>query len=49
MKKSIRPSLGARDELGTPDWASRSVKLTTLDLPNFKRNMVYACVMIELQ
>lgn len=49
IEKDIRPCLGVRDELGTPDWASRSVKLTTLDLPNFKRNMVYACVMIELQ
>lgn len=49
IERDLRPSLGVKDELGTPDWWSRSVTLTTRDLPTFKRNMVFACVMIQLQ
>lgn len=49
IEKDLRPCLGVRDELGTADWASRSVTLTTLDLATFKRNMVYACVMVDLK
>jgi hypothetical protein len=45
----IRPSLGASDVLGTADWPSRSVMLTTPDLPTFKRNLVFACVMVEVK
>jgi hypothetical protein len=48
VEKDIRPCLGANDQLGAPDWPSRSVTLITADLPTFKRNMVFACVMIEL-
>lgn len=48
VEKDIQPCLGAGDEMGTMDWPSRSVILTTRDLPTFKRNMVFACVMIEL-
>jgi len=49
VEKDIRPSLGARDELGPVDWPSRSVTLTTLDLSTFKRNLVFACIMVEIQ
>lgn len=49
VEEDIAPCLGPRDELGAPDWPSRSVTLTTLDLPTFKRNLVFACVMIELE
>ena len=49
VERDIRPSLGVKDELGRPDWPSRSVMLTTRDLPTFKRNMVFACVMIQLK
>ncbi len=49
VEKDITPSLGARDELGQVDWPSRSVTLMTLDLPTFKRNLVFACVMDEIQ
>jgi hypothetical protein len=49
IEKDIRPSLGPKDELSAPDWLSRSVTLTTPDLPTFKRNLVFACVMVELE
>lgn len=49
VQRDIQPCLGKGDELGTPDWPSRSVTLTTRDLPTFKRNMVFSCVMIELK
>lgn len=49
IEKDIRTSLGPKDTLGPPDWPSRSVTLTTLDLPTFKRNLVFACVMVELE
>ncbi len=49
VKNDISPSLGPRDELGPVDWQSRSVTLTTLDLPTFKRNLVFACIMVEIE
>lgn len=49
VDKDIRPSLGAGDALDSPDWDSRSVMLSTTDLRTFKRNLVYACVMVELE
>ena len=49
VEKDIAPSLGTRDELGLVDWPSRSVTLTTLDLPTFKRNLVFACIMVEIE
>ena len=49
VERDIRPALGVKDELGPPDWPSRSVMLTTRDLTTFKRNMVFACVMIQLK
>lgn len=49
VEKDLRPCLGLQDELGEPDWASRSVLLKTQDLPTFKRNLVFACVMVELK
>jgi len=49
VEKDVQPCLGAGDELGLPDWPSRSVTLMTRDLRTFKRNMVFACVMIELE
>lgn len=49
IRNDITPCLGPHDELSPPDWPSRSVTLTTLDLPTFKRNLVFACVMVELQ
>lgn len=48
VEKDIAPCLGASDELGPVDWPSRSVTLTTLDLPTFQRNLVFACIMIEI-
>jgi hypothetical protein len=47
IENDIRPALGASDDLDAPDWPSRSVMLTTTDLRTFKRNLVYACVMVE--
>lgn len=49
IDKDLRPCLGANDQLDSPDWATRSVLLNTTDLRTFKRNMVYACVMVELE
>ena len=48
-EQDIAPSLGPRDELGPVDWPSRSVTLTTPDLPTFKRNLVFACIMVEVE
>lgn len=48
VEKDIAPCLGIRDELGAVDWPSRSVTLTILDLATFKRNLVFACVMVEM-
>ncbi len=48
IEKDIRPCLSGGDELGPPDWPTRSVTLTTPDVVTFKRNMVFACVMIQL-
>lgn len=49
IDKDLRPCLGAQDLLDSADWATRSVLLTTADLRTFKRNLVYACVMVELE
>jgi len=47
IKNDIAPCLGQHDELSPPDWPSRSVTLSTSDLRTFKRNLVFACVMVE--
>ena len=49
VEKDIAPSIGPGDELGTVDWPSRSVTLTTQDLPTFKRNLVFACIMVDIE
>lgn len=49
IKDDIVPCLSPRDELSSPNWPSRSVTLTTLDLPTFKRNLIFASVMVELE
>jgi hypothetical protein len=49
VEEDIVSSLGLDDEMGTPDWPSRSVTLTTPELTAFKRNLVFACVMVEPQ
>lgn len=49
VEEDLRPCLGAGDELGAPDWPSRSAALRTLDLPTFKRNLVYASIMVEIE
>ncbi len=47
IEKDIVASLGPEDRIGEPDWPSRSVTLTTSDLRTFKRNLVFASIMIE--
>jgi len=47
VDEDIGSSIGERDRLGKPDWASLSVTLTTADLAAFKRKLVYASIMIE--
>ena len=49
IEEDIKASLGTNDELGPPDCPTRSITLTTADLPGFKRNLVFASVMVELQ
>ena len=49
VEEDLRPSLGAGDALDGPDFASRSVMLTTGDLRTFRRNLVFACVMVEVE
>jgi len=49
IEEDIADILGANDELGPPDWPTRSFTLTTSDLPGFKRNLVFACIMVELE
>jgi hypothetical protein len=49
VEKDIAPSVGPLDELGPVDWPSRSITLTTLDLPTFKRNLIFACIMVEIE
>lgn len=47
IEEDIVASLGEQDRLGDRDWPSRSVTLTTADLPAFKRKLIYASIMIE--
>ena len=47
VEEDLGASTGEGDRLGQPDWASRSVTLTTADLAAFKRKLVYASIMIE--
>ena len=47
VEEDLGASIGVQDRLGKPDWESRSVGLTTADLPAFKRKLIYASIMIE--
>ena len=47
VEEDIVASLGPQDRIGERHWPSRSVSLTTADLDAFKRNLVYASIMIE--
>lgn len=47
IEEDLGASIGEQDRLGQPDWPSRSVMLSTVDLAAFKRKLVYACIMIE--
>jgi hypothetical protein len=47
IEEDIVASLGPEDLIGERDWPSRSVTLTTTDLDAFKRNLVFASIMIE--
>ena len=47
IEKDLRPALAPKDSLGSPDWPARSVTLSTSDVVTFKRNLVFACVMVE--
>ncbi len=49
VETDIVPCLSTRDDLGPVDWPSRSVTLTTPDLPTFKRNLVFACIMVVIE
>jgi len=49
IRNDIAPCVGSGDQLSQPDWASRSVTLATPDLSTFKRNLIFACVMVEIE
>ncbi|MGD0024214.1 MAG: hypothetical protein ABSC37_06235 [Xanthobacteraceae bacterium] len=48
MEEDIAASLGTQDRMGAPDWPSRSVVVTTSDLPALKRNLVYSSIMVDV-
>lgn len=41
--------VGADDALGTPDWESRSVQLSTASIAAFKRRLVFASIMVDTE
>lgn len=48
IQKDIVPSLDAKDRLIARDWPSRSVVVHTPNPKMFKRNLVFACIMVEV-
>lgn len=49
VQKDIVPSLDTKDRLVGQDWPSRSVVVQTLNPAMFKRNLVFACIMVEIE
>lgn len=49
VEEDIRDILGTQDAIETADWPSRSVIVTTPDLAGLKRNLVFSCIMVELE
>jgi len=49
VDEDVRDILGSADVLGTADWPTRSVVVATPDLTGLKRNLVFACIMVELE
>lgn len=49
IQKDIVPSLDTKDRLVGQDWPSRSVVVQTLNPAMFKRNLVFACIMVEIE
>ena len=47
IDEDIASCLGDQDSLGTADWPSRSVTVTTVDFDTLKHKLVYASIMIE--
>jgi len=47
VEDDVRPCLGATDEVIDIDGAARAVVVATRDLVAFKRNLVFACIMVE--
>ncbi len=47
LEEDIVASLGLQDRMGAADWPTRSVVITTPNLPALKRNLVYASIMVE--
>lgn len=48
IEEDIAASLGSGDRMRAVDWPSRSVVVTTADLPALKRNLVYSSIMVEV-
>ncbi len=49
IEEDVIPSLGEGDRVEETDWVSRSVVVATAGVDGFKRNLIFACVMIEIQ
>lgn len=49
IDEDVRDILGSADVLIGADWPTRSVVVATPDLPGLKRNLVFACIMVELE
>lgn len=48
VEEDIVASLGELDRVVARDWTSRSVVVKSPDPSAFKRNLVFACIMVEL-
>jgi hypothetical protein len=49
VDEDVRDILGSADVLVAADWPTRSVVIATPDLPGLKRNLLFACIMVELE
>ena len=48
IEEDLVSNLSEHDRLGVRDWPSQSVTLTTANLAEFRRRLVFACIMIEI-
>ncbi|MCZ7565668.1 MAG: hypothetical protein M5U08_19310 [Burkholderiales bacterium] len=49
VKNDLGSCVGTDDGLGTPDWGTRSVQLSTASIAAFKRRLVFASIVVETE